>query len=197
MDITQHIKSKSDQLNADDLIGGPIVVQVERVTKGNADQPVIVHISGGHCPYKPNKTALRILAATWGKHTEEWTGVRWLELYRDPLAKWQGKAVGGVMVSGLSHIVQDVTLSLTETRGKKRLHKVRALKAPKQSGAATANLGQLMEDAGLTTEDVDRWLVSKGKGSLAESGPDDVARLAGWLAGHPEAIEEMKGGVEV
>ena len=191
MDITQYIKAKSDQLNADDLIGGPITVQVERVTRGNADQPVNVHISGGHCPFKPSKTALRVISAAWGTETDAWVG-RWLELYRDASVKWAGKEVGGIRVSGMSHIDRDMTLSLSESRGKKKAERVRVLKAPEQAGAPTADINRIMEDNELSVDDVNAWLASKGKPTLGESEDEAVARLAGWLAGHPEAIEAMK-----
>ena len=101
MDISDAIKAKSDQLNAADLMGGPVTVQIEATKRGNRDQPVIVHVTGGHMPWKPSKTALRALAHFWGTDTTKWEG-RWVRLYRDPRTLWAGKPVGGIMVSGLS-----------------------------------------------------------------------------------------------
>ena len=41
------IVPKSDQLNADDLLTGPIVVTVQKVSRGDTkEQPVIIHIDG-------------------------------------------------------------------------------------------------------------------------------------------------------
>ena len=196
MDISQYIKAKSDQLNADDLIGGPITVQVQRVTPGNSEQPVVVHVSGGHCPWKPSKTALRVLSHAWGVETDEWVG-RWVELYRDESVKWAGKEVGGIRVAGMSHIAKAITLSLAESKGKKKAERVRVLKAPQQSGAPTADLGKIIDDNGLTIEQLNQWLADKGKPSIGESEPDAVARLAGWLAGHPEAIQEMRRNADM
>lgn len=191
MDVSPYIRAKSDQLNADDLLGGPITVQIVRVTEGNREQPVTVHISGGHCPWKPSKTALRVLAYAWGTDTEAWVG-RWVELYRDASVKWAGQEVGGVRIKAMSHIPTPLTLHLAESKGKKKAERVSVLRAPTQSGAPTANLDGLLSDEGLTREDVDRWLASRGKGALAESDDGQIAKLAGWLAGNGKALDEIR-----
>lgn len=191
MDISPFIKAKSDQLNADDLLGGPITVQIERVTQGSRDQPVVIHISGGHMPWKPSKTALRVLAHAWGTKTGPWEG-RWLTLYRDETVKWAGEEVGGIRIKAMSHITEDISLSLTESKGKKKNQRVAVLKAPAQKGAPTADLGKLLTDADLTTADVDRWLAANGKPALAEGTDASRATLAGWLAGDPARLEAIR-----
>lgn len=191
MDITPFIKAKSDQLNADDLLGGPITVQIERVTQGNREQPVVIHISGGHMPWKPSKTALRVLAHAWGTDTKPWVG-RWMTLYRDETVRWAGEEVGGIRIKALSHITEDISLSLAESRGKKKNQRVAVLKNPAQKGAPTADLGKLLADAGLSAEDVDRWLAANGKPALAEGTDASRARLAGYLAEDPARIEAIR-----
>lgn len=183
MDITPHIQARSDQLNADDLIGGEITVQITDVREGNSDQPVIVHISGGHCPWKPSKTALRILAAAWGTNGAEWTG-RWVTLYRDASVKWGGQVVGGIRPKALSHINGPQTLQLTETRGKKRAWRVEVINPQnaQNSGAPTADLEGVLNDHGLTIEDFDRWRESEGKPPSAGLSANQRARIAAWLA---------------
>ena len=53
-DITPFIQAKSDQLNADDLIGGPITARITNVrVTGGDQQPVTVELDGGHKPWKP------------------------------------------------------------------------------------------------------------------------------------------------
>ena len=191
MDITPFIQAKSDQLNADDLIAGPITVQIEEVRRGSADQPVTIRISGGHMPFRPSKTALRIIAAAWGTDASAWAG-RWMTLYRDASVKWGGAEVGGIRISHLSHIERAMTLQLAESRGKKRAWPVKPIKAPAQAGKATANLDKLLDDEGLTRADVDRWRASVDKGPLSELTPDQVAQLAGWLASDPARIETVR-----
>ena len=127
MNIQDAIKAKSDQLNADDLLGGSIIVEVTNVTKGSAEQPVVIHITGGHQPWKPSKTSLRVLANCWGLNSSSWVG-QVLELYCEPSVKWAGKAVGGIRTKALSGIEQPKTIMVAVTRGKKEPVTVSPLK---------------------------------------------------------------------
>jgi len=118
-DISDTIVAKSDQLNADDILAGPITVTVTAVKRTNDDQPVAVHISGGYQPWKPCKTMRRALVAAWGKDPTKWAG-RSVTLKRDASVKWAGEEVGGIRIHALSHIEKRMELSLAETRGKKK-----------------------------------------------------------------------------
>ncbi|RKZ94939.1 MAG: hypothetical protein DRQ40_04810 [Gammaproteobacteria bacterium] len=191
MDVAPYIKAKSNQLNGDDLIGGPITVQIVGVSKGDSDQPVTVKISGGHCPLKPSKTTLRVLCAAWGTDSSVWDG-RWMTLYRDDSVKWAGKEVGGIRIKALSHIPRALTLSLAVSRGQKKQHKISVLKAPHQNGAPTANLDALLNESGLTREDVDRWRDSIDKPPLDTLDEDQAAALAGWLAGDTKRLDAIR-----
>lgn len=129
MDVTEAIAPRSDQMNAEDLLTGPRTFTIAEVTKGSAEQPVCIHLAEfpkGR-PFKPSKTVLRIFVAAWGKEAQEWVGRR-VTLYRDPDVKWAGAAVGGIRVSAMSHIEKPLSLSLTETRGTRRAHKIQPLK---------------------------------------------------------------------
>ena len=84
-DITATLQAKSNQLNAADLIGGPITVAIERVDVNvNAEQPVAIHLAGMRGrPYKPSKGMRRVLADVWGPESDVWVGRRmtlWLSL---------------------------------------------------------------------------------------------------------------------
>lgn len=130
IDVSATILAKSDQLNADDLIGGrELTVQITGVSKVTGDQPVVIAISGGHQPWKPCKTMRRVLVAAWGGDASQWIG-RWLLLYRDDSVKWSGEAVGGIRIRAMSHIPKRVTLSLAATKGKKVTHTIDILKPP-------------------------------------------------------------------
>ena len=126
-DISSTLTAKSDQLNADDLIGGPIVVRIEDVSAGDEDQPVIITISGGHQPWKPGKTARRCLAACWGVHARKWIGQS-VELYRDASVMFGGEKVGGIRVRAVTGIDKPVEVMLAKTRGKKAPHRIDVLK---------------------------------------------------------------------
>ena len=124
MDLTQTIAPRSDQLNADDLISGPVTVTVERVSAGSAEQPVDIHlVEFPKRAYRPSKSMRRILVAIWGKDGDAYTGRR-LTLYRDPEVKFGSDKVGGIKISHASHIEKRQTVALTTTRGKRAPHSV-------------------------------------------------------------------------
>ena len=130
MDMTSTIQPRSDQLNADDLLTGPMTVTITEVTQGNAEQPVNVNtVETPGRPYKPSKSMRRVMVAAWGKDASAYAGRR-LTLYCNPEIKFGGAKVGGIEISHVSDIDQDLKVSLTATRGKKKLHTVKPLAAP-------------------------------------------------------------------
>lgn len=193
MDVSDTIVAKSDQLNADDLLGGPITVEVIGVSRSDAkDQPLLVKIGGGHMPFKPCKTMRRVLVAAWGKDASQWRG-RMLRLFRDDRVKWGGAAVGGVRISHMTHIAKDgLTLSLTETKGKKAAYTVEFLADQRPSGKATADLDGFLAENGLARADIDRWRKSEDKPLLDDLNADQVAQIAGWLAGDPKRLDPIR-----
>jgi hypothetical protein len=117
--IAKSIIPKSDQLNAEDLLSGPITVTVTDVKQGTAEQPVALIIDGGRQPYKPCKTMRKVLVYCWTDQAANWIGKR-MTLYADPDIKWAGVAVGGIRISHLSGIESQVMLMLSETKGKRK-----------------------------------------------------------------------------
>ena len=64
MDIGDTIQAKSDQLNADDLLGGPQVFTVAGVDVVGGEQPVHVHlVEAPGRPWKPSKGMRKALIA--------------------------------------------------------------------------------------------------------------------------------------
>ena len=127
MDMTSTIQPRSDQLNADDLLTGPMTVTIAEVTQGNAEQPVNVNtVETPGRPYKPSKSMRRVMVAAWGKDATAYAGRR-MTLYCNPKIKFGGQEVGGIEISHMSDIDQDLKVSLTATRGKKKLHTVKPL----------------------------------------------------------------------
>lgn len=128
IDVSDTCKARSDQLNADDLVGGPITVSITNVSKADSnEQPVHIAISGGYQPFKPCKTMRRALVAAWGKNAAEWIG-RSMTLYRDANVKWAGESIGGIRISHLSHISKQLDLALSESKGKKKKIVIQPLK---------------------------------------------------------------------
>lgn len=189
-DMTNTIIPKSDQLNADDLIAGPITVTVQSVSlSSNQDQPVIINIGGGRQPYKPCKSMRRLLVFCWGKDGNNWIGNS-MTLFCDPSVKWAGSEVGGIRISHLSGIEKQTSVSLTVTRGKRKPYIVEPLKIPDypqdqfnknlsawtkaiKDGKATAQeVIDKVQKKGLMTEDMKSQILSIKELSSDDDLPD-------------------------
>ena len=130
--IAASIAAKSDQLNADDLLGGPITVRVTAAKTGSAEQPVNIGLSDRKVPWRPCKTDRRVLVAMWGPNAKDWIG-RWLTLARDADVVFGGEKVGGVRVTHMSHINGRQTVMLTASKGKKKSRTIEPLTPPSES----------------------------------------------------------------
>jgi len=128
IDMDKTIVPKSDQMNADDLIGGKtITITVTKVSGAEGEQPIAIHYEGDKGkPYKPGKSMRRVLRQVWGRDGHAYVG-RSMTLYRDPDVKFGGIAVGGIRISHMSHIDGPVTMPLTATKGSKKLFTVQPL----------------------------------------------------------------------
>lgn len=120
VDMSAFIAARSDQLNADDLRGGPRTITITKVTgTGSSDQPVAVYYEGDEGkPFKPCKTVRRLMVAAWGPEAAKYAG-RSMTLYCDPKVSFGGMEVGGIRVSHMSHLDQKKTLALLVTKGRK------------------------------------------------------------------------------
>lgn len=130
MDISDTIIAKSDQLNASDLIGGPITVTITGVKRfDSAEQPIAISYDGDNGkPFKPCKSVRRLLVGMWKKDATKYVGRR-LTLYRDPSVKWAGKEEGGIRVSHASHIDGDFKMALRASKAVSAMTTVKPLAA--------------------------------------------------------------------
>jgi hypothetical protein len=118
---------KSDQLNADDLIGGPRTITVSEVRITGDEQPVSIHFEGDNGkPYKLCKSMRRVLVNVWGADAKAYIG-RSMTIYRDEKVVFGGVAVGGIRISHMSDITKDVTMALTATRANRKPYTVKPL----------------------------------------------------------------------
>jgi len=127
-EVRASIVPKSDQLNADDLLTGPITVTITKVRRGDKDQPIIVEIEG-HRPYKPCKTCRRILIAAFSDDPKKWVGQQ-VTLFCDPEVLWAGVKVGGIRISHLSGLKNPRTFMLTKSRGNRAEVTIHPLRPP-------------------------------------------------------------------
>jgi len=129
MDITNSLAPRSDQLNADDLISGPITVTIAEVTPGKAEQPYdfqLVEYPGR--AYRPSLGMRRVIANAWGREASNYVGRR-LTLYRDPEVTFGKDKTGGIRISHMSDIDGPVPLPLTVSRGRRITFTVQPLAA--------------------------------------------------------------------
>ena len=120
MNLTESIAPKSDQLNADDLMSGPITVTIREVAKGTAEQPIDVHlVEYPGRAYRPSKSMRRVLVSAWGVEGETYAGHR-LTLIRNPEITFGREKVGGIEIAAMSHLEKPLTVALTSTRGHRK-----------------------------------------------------------------------------
>lgn len=185
MDMRQTIIPKSDQLNADDLIGRDLTIKITGVDiKGGQEQPVSIHFDGDNGkPYKACKSMCRVMVSVWGADSKKYIG-RSMTLYRDPKVKWGGMEVGGIRISHMSDISEDMTMALTMTRANKKPFTVRPLFAERpeqrEHDFALENCTTLDELAAvwktIPKAEQSKYAAKKDevKAKLAEAGPGGI-----------------------
>lgn len=177
MNLSNTIIPKSDQLNADDLIAGPLTIRVTGVEAGTAEQPVSIRYEGDKGrPYKPGKSMRRVLVQAWGNEGNAYIG-RSMTLYRDQAIKFGGDAVGGIRISHMTDIAGPMQFALTETRGKRKPFSVLPLvvaQAPMIDVQALSDIGDSKAGEGLPA--LQAWWTSLSK--PAQHALKD--KLTGW-----------------
>jgi hypothetical protein len=118
MDLTQSIEARSDQINADDLLGGPQTYTIREVIAGKAESPFDFLLVETERAYRPSKTMRRVIVAAWGPEASNYAGRR-LTVYREPTIQFGGKTVGGIRISAMSHIDKRLEVMAQVTRGKR------------------------------------------------------------------------------
>ena len=145
MDLIESIAPKSDQLNADDLIGGPRTFTIERVSEGSLEQPINFHLAElpGR-PYRPSKTQRRVMVEGWKvKSASQCVGKR-ITLYRDPNVMFGGEKIGGLKISHMSDIEAEISMMLTDRKGHRSKVTVSPLLEPSPAQvAASTNQNEL------------------------------------------------------
>jgi hypothetical protein len=138
-DMSRVIIPDSSQINADELLAGPITIKIADVKiKGGKEQPVDIVIEGMEKVYRPCKSMCRVIVSAWGPDSSKYVG-RSLTLFCDPKIKWGGMEVGGLRISHMSDIADDMTMALTVTRANKKPFTVRPLKVK----AVDTNTGEI------------------------------------------------------
>lgn len=163
--LERALAPNSDQLNADDLITGPMtvtvkVVRVKEVT-GKGQQPIEIDLHEYPRPYRPCKSMGRVLSLVWGGDPDKWTGRR-MTLYRDESVQFGNERVGGIRISHVTDLgAKQRDIALTATRGKKALFTVRDLVGGVTAEELKEVLGKLREHL-QTTEAIEAQAADLG-----------------------------------
>ncbi len=189
-DMAAVIVPKSDQINADDLIGGDLTIRITGVNVSpGQEQPVSMKFEGSPKVYRPCKSMARVMVAAWGPDSSAYVG-RSLQLYRDPSVKWGGMDVGGIRIRKMSHMPDDrpMTMALTATKGSRKPYTVQPLAVQVKKSEAQASdmtpdqaLSRAKREAVKGTDSFRAWFNS-------EEGKD--CRATGALT--PEVMLTMK-----
>lgn len=187
-DMSQVITPKSDQINADDLLAGPMTIRINAVKVApGTEQPVSIYFDGSDKAYRPCKSMARCMVAAWGPNSAEYVG-RSLTLYCDPKVKWGGLEVGGIRISHMTDIAAPITMALTVTRANKKPFTVRPLVATK--AAKQADAPALITDEQIATIEarctehgisIDRVKAAAKVDALAEIQASRYDGAMGWI----------------
>ena len=128
VDIGSTIAPTSDQLDAVDLLSGPRTFTITKVSRGNAEQPVQIHLAEFPRVWRPGKSMRRVLVAAWGPDASTYVGRR-VTLFCDPDVKFGGERVGGTRISHMSHLKggKRISVPLLISRGKSAMWTVEPL----------------------------------------------------------------------
>ena len=190
IDMTPFIESKSDQLNADDLIGEEKkLLKITDVKASQTEQPVSIFYEGCNGkPWKPCKTMRRVLVHCWGRDAKAYVG-RSLTVYRDPDVIYAGVKVGGIRIEAMSHIKTEQVVAVAENNKKKMVLKIKVLSVEPEP--PPIDLAPLLQEGKVSAEQgMDAW-TAWGK-SLT---PEQRTALKPYLA-EQKAIAEKAGEVK-
>lgn len=182
VDMSRFVEAKSDQLNADDLIGGPRTVTITRVAGNDGDQPVSIFYRGDNGkPFKPCKTIRRVLLAAWGPMAADYVG-RSMTLYRDDKVTFGGLETGGIRISHMSHIDKEMTIVVMKTKGKKAGIKVLPLLVEQQADKVADGVRELLARISAGEDVTADPAAQKQRAWLAKNRPELAAEVDAALA---------------
>lgn len=158
-DMSSTIVAKSDQINAADLIGNARTITIKEVRiKAGDDQPVSVLIEGDNKAFRPCKGVRRLMVRVWGPDASKYIGHS-MTLFCDPSVTWAGKEEGGIRVSHMTGLDEQIIEYMRTSRAATKPYKIMPLVLEKQSDKAAEwtagfidQLGEGVDVAALETK---------------------------------------------
>lgn len=195
--ILASIVPKSDQINADDLLAGPMTVTVAGVSAGTAEQPVNIRLHGEARVYRPCKTMRRVLVHLWGDDGHAWIGRR-MTLVHDPEVKFGGVKVGGIRISHMSDIaaLASIAVMLSKAGGQAKKGVVTIQPLAKASPAPPQDLAhEVLTFSGQswsrTTRGAQDWANAIGKAIADANSAGDRAGALAILTAQRPALDDV------
>lgn len=185
VNMAEFIAPKSDQINSDDLIGGPRTITITSVSanEGSPEQPINVRFEGDdNKPFRPCKSMRRVMVKIWGSDASQYAG-RSMTIHRDPKVKWGGMEVGGIRITHMTGLEKPEVMALTETRSARKPYTVQPLKAPAAKARQTPQEwaeGQLyLVEQAKDLPTLDRIIASgeRAVAKLREGHPDIAVKI--------------------
>lgn len=176
VDITKMVAPKTDQLNADDLLGGKTRdIKITKVKENDSEtQPLSIYFEGdNNKPWKPCKGMRRVLIDLWGDDVCRNASVnfvgRAVRLYRDPDVTFGSTVMGGIRISHASHIDREQKILVTTARARRVEFLVRPLE-----------IGQNHSDGGLQEKEKPAHVKTAAKILRAISECDTLESLTAY-----------------
>ena len=192
MNMLATIAPKSNQLNADDLIGGPMTIQITRVKiDPGSDQPVAIHFEGDNGkPYMACKSMRRVLVTAWGADASAYVG-RSMTIYRDPTVAFGGMQVGGIRISHMSDIPRSMTMALTASKASRKPYTVEPLKVERPAQTKGWRIIS-PADWSVVTLSPAKWPEGVKRALAQMADPGDLSRWREAMAEHMAAVPEAE-----
>lgn len=132
-DMSSTIIAKSDQINAGDLKGISRTITVKEVRiKAGEDQPVSILIEGDPKAFRPCKGVRRLLVRVWGADATKYIGQS-MTIFCDPTVTWAGKEEGGIRVSHMTGIDEQIVEYMRTSRAATKPYKILPLVAEQRT----------------------------------------------------------------
>ena len=129
--FAESLMAKSDQINAADLMGGPITIKIAGLKVKNSEvQKWTMRLEGNDKFFRPCLGMRRLIAQIWGE-PQNYAG-RSMTIYRDPDVKYSAKEVGGIRISHMSNMdgQQKISVPISRTAQKEYLVRPLTVAAP-------------------------------------------------------------------